>query len=157
MGIIANYKIVTLEELNYLKNCDGKATCEFLYEGCIDIEKSWDVLKYILTGSSRLTGNVLDNIIPMKFENIVNEVDMGMGPAYYIDKDTVKEMSVEMEKFTEDVFKSKIDVDKMGAERILSGWNFESVFEYAYSYFKILKEYFKRASSECKYIVVWLD
>lgn len=156
MGIIANYKAVTLEELKKLQSGEID-TCEFLYKDSMDIEKSWDVLKYILTGSSRITGNILDNIVPMSYENILNDEDMGMGPAVYIDNQTVKEMSKEMEKISKEDFISKIDIEKIHADGILQGWDFESIFNYSYSYFEILKEYFKKSSDEDKYMVTWLD
>lgn len=158
MGIIANYTSVTADELKKLQNMEVD-TWDFLNnnENHIDIEKSWDVLKYILTGSSGFTGDALDNIVPMSFENVVNDEDMGMGPAVYIDPQTVKEMSEEMEKVTEEIFKSRIDVDKMSKEGILSSWDFESIFEYAYSYFEILKEFFKKFAKNDNYIVTWLN
>lgn len=158
MGIIANYTLVTADELKKLQNKEVD-TWDFLNnnENHIDIEKSWDALKYILTGSSGFTGDALDNIIPMSFENIVNDEDMGMGSAVYIDVKTVKEMSKELDSITEEEFKSRIDVDKMGAEGILSGWDFETIFEYAYSYFEILKEFFKKSAENDNYIVTWLD
>ena len=137
MGIIANYKSVTLTELQQLQNGDID-TFEFLNKDYIDIEKSWDILKYILTGSSGPTGNVLDNIIPINFENILNDEDMGMGPAIYLDTQTVKEMSKEMEKISKEDFISKIDIEKIHANDILKGWSFEDIFNYSYSYFEIL-------------------
>lgn len=156
MGIIANYKSVTLTELQQLQNGDID-TFEFLNKDYIDIEKSWDILKYILTGSSGPTGNVLDNIIPINFENILNDEDMGMGPAIYLDTQTVKEMSKEMEKISKEDFISKIDIEKIHANDILKGWSFEDIFNYSYSYFEILKDYFKKSAEEDKYIVMWLD
>lgn len=156
MGIIANYKSVTLTELQQLQNGDID-TFEFLNKDYIDIEKSWDILKYILTGSSGATGNVLDNIIPINFENILNDEDMGMGPAIYLDTQTVKEMSKEMEKISKEDFISKIDIEKIHANDILKGWSFEDIFNYSYSYFEILKDYFKKSAEEDKYIVMWLD
>lgn len=158
MGIIANYTSVTADELKKLQNMEVD-TWDFLNnnENHIDIEKSWDVLKYILTGSSRITGNVLDNIVPMSFENVVNDEDMGMGSAVYIEPQTVKEMSKEMEKISKEDFISKIDIEKIHADGILQGWTFEDIFNYSYSYFEILKEYFKKASDEDKYMVTWLD
>ena len=156
MGIIANYKSVTLTELQQLQNGDID-TFEFLNKDYIDIEKSWDILKYILTGSSGPTGNVLDNIIPINFENILNDEDMGMGPAIYLDTQTVKEMSKEMEKISKEHFISKIDIEKIHANDILKGWSFEDIFNYSYSYFEILKDYFKKSAEEDKYIVMWLD
>lgn len=156
MGIIANYKSVTLTELQQLQNGDID-TFEFLNKDYIDIEKSWDILKYILTGSSGPTGNVLDNIIPINFENILNDEDMGMGPAIYLDTQTVKEMSKEMEKISKEDFISKIDIEKIHANNILKGWPFEDILSYSYSYFEILKDYFKKSAEEDKYIVMWLD
>lgn len=156
MGIIANYKSVTLTELQQLQNGDID-TFEFLNKDYIDIEKSWDILKYILTGSSGATGNVLDNIIPIDFENILNDEDMGMGPAVYLDTQTVKEMSKEMEKISKEDFISKIDIEKIHANNILKGWPFEDILSYSYSYFEILKDYFKKSAEEDKYIVMWLD
>ncbi len=156
MGIIANYKSVTLTELQQLQNGDID-TFEFLNKDYIDIEKSWDILKYILTGSSGATGNVLDNIIPIDFENILNDEDMGMGPAIYLDTQTVKEMSKEMEKISKEDFISKIDIEKIHANNILKGWPFEDILSYSYSYFEILKDYFKKSAEEDKYIVMWLD
>ena len=156
MGIIANYKSVTLTELQQLQNGDID-TFEFLNKDYIDIEKSWDILKYILTGSSGATGNVLDNIIPIDFENILNDEDMGMGPAVYLDTQTVKEMSKEMEKISKEDFISKIYIEKIHANNILKGWPFEDILSYSYSYFEILKDYFKKSAEEDKYIVMWLD
>lgn len=158
MGIIANYTSVTADELKKLQNKEVD-TWDFLKnnENYIDIEKSWDVLKYILTGSSGFTGDALDNIVPMSFENVVNDEDMGMGPAVYIDNQTVKEMFKELDSITEEEFKSRIDVDKMGAEGILSGWNFETIFGYAYPYFMELKKLFKQSAENNKYIILWLS
>lgn len=158
MGIIANYTSVTADELKKLQNMEVD-TWDFLNnnENHIDIEKSWDILKYILTGSSGITGDVLDNIVPMSFENIVNDEDMGMGSAVYLDTQTVKEMSKEMEKISKEDFISKIDIEKIHANDILKGWSFEDIFNYSYSYFEILKDYFKKSAEESKYIVVWLD
>lgn len=156
MGIIANYKSVTLTELQQLQNGDID-TFEFLNKDYIDIEKSWDILKYILTGSSGATGNVLDNIIPINFENILNDEDMGMGPAIYLDTQTVKEMSKEMEKISKEDFISKIDIEKIHTNNILKGWPFEDILSYSYPYFEILKDYFKKSAEEDKYIVMWLD
>lgn len=158
MGIIANYTSVTADELKKLQNMEVD-TWDFLNnnENHIDIEKSWDVLKYILTGSSRITGNILDNIVPMSFKNIVNDEDMGMGPAVYIEPEIVKEMFQKLDNITEEEFKSRIDVDKMSKESILSGWDFKDIFDYSYSYFKILKEFFKKSAENGNYIVTWLD
>lgn len=158
MGIIANYTSVTANELKKLQNMEVD-TWDFLNnnENYIDIEKSWDVLKYILTGSSRITGNILDNIVPISYENILNDEDMGMGPAVYIDNQTVKEMSEKMEKISKEDFISKIDIEKIHADGILQGWTFEDIFNYSYSYFKILKEFFKESTENDNYIVTWLN
>ena len=158
MGIIANYTSVTLDELQKLQNYEVD-TYEYLYnnENHIDIEKSWDVLKYILTGGVSVTGSVLDNIVPMSFENVLNDEDMGMGPAVYIDVQTVKEMAKELDGVTEEDFKSKIDVEKLSANDILSHWDFKEIFEYSYSYFLELQSFFNKSAEDGKYIVVWLD
>lgn len=158
MGIIANYTSVTANELKKLQNMEVD-TWDFLNnnENHIDIEKSWDVLKYILTGSSRITGNILDNIVPISYENILNDEDMGMGPAVYIDNQTVKEMSKKMENISKEDFISKIDIEKIHADGILQGWTFEDIFNYSYSYFKILKEFFKESTENDNYIVTWLN
>jgi len=161
MGIIANYKSVTIEELKKLQNYELN-TWDFLHHNdeYLDIEKTWNLIKYILTGATSPTGNVLDNVMPMSFEMVVNDEDMGMGPASYIDSAKVKEMAKEMEKFTEDVFKSNIDAGKIIADEvypIYEGEDENSIFEYAYPYFEMLKEYFKKASQEDKYMVFWLN
>lgn len=161
MGIIANYKSVTLDELKKLQHGELN-TWHFLHHNdeYLCIEKTWNLIKYILTGATPPTGNVLDNVMPISFENTVNDEDMGMGPASYIDNATVKEMSIEFEKFTEEVFKSNIDAQKMIADEvypIFEGETNETIFEYAYPYFEMLKEYFKKASMEDKYIVLWLS
>lgn len=161
MGIMANYKSVTLEELKKLQRGEID-TWDFLHQNddYLDIDKTWNIIKYVLTGATRPTGSVLDNIIPMSFENAVNDYDMGMGSAIYIDNQTVKEMSLQMETFTEDVFKSKIDIQKMVSDEVyplFEGEDKEIIFEYAYPYFLELKKLFKQSAQDNNYIILWLS
>ena len=159
---MANYKSVTLEDLQKLQNGELD-TWEFLHSNgeYLDIDKTWQIIRYVLTGTAMgCNGNILDNITPYDWNNVINDEDMGMGPAMYINNITVKEISNKLEKFTKENFKENISIEDMVEKQIYPIYeddDVQEIFEYSYPYFLELKDYFARTSNENKYIIFWLS
>ena len=167
MGMISNYLRVSQSELeSYLE--DSTKLEERVYsddnhkDTClIDIEKSWEGLFYILTGKSLAE----EDEAKAPFAWILNapqvideEQDMGYGPANYITAEQTKELSTAMNKMSIEQLKDRFDGDLMNEEGVYPViWDEEDALEYLLEYFKLLKDFFKKAAAENQAVIQFID
>lgn len=167
MGMIGNVIRVSQEELNsFLNNSETLENKIYSDEAeeaewFLDLDKSWDGINYILTG--KIIGglenepNELQRAL-FSLQIIDEEQDLGFGPAQYLNPNQVKETYAELEKFTDDHIKSKINASEMTEIGIYPDiWNEPESHEFLVDSFNELKAFYKKASENNQAIVTFIN
>jgi len=121
----------------------------------LDIDKSWDGISFLLTGSGAgAASGELSNII-FSGKLVDEEQDMGMGPAHYVDSDEVKSLNDKISKLEVEELREKFDTGKMTRLGIYPDiWEEgEEEFSYLIHYFKQLQAFYQKAVNENQAII----
>lgn len=166
MGMTGNYKMATLEEITQLYNKEI-STPDFLYhnnnnDNYLDIDKTWHILKYILTGESwENFGEDYDYIVPINDKTLIlNDVNMGFGSAMFIPVDKISKAYAYMDNISKENFKKNISINDMLENEIYpiqDKDDIKEIFNYVYPYFLELKKFFEKAYNQDKYIIFWIS
>lgn len=128
-------------------------------EFTLDIDKSWHAIQFTLTGD--VEGGSSDNILDklMCSDNPIDDEDLGYGPAMLITSSEVKELALELNKISQEEFRSKISIKDMVANDVYCVSDDETedeTFEYIGPYFEDIKVFFKEASSENQAVLFYI-
>lgn len=167
MGMIGNLIRVTRQELNEFLN-DSKIVESKIYgdemmeSTCyLDLDKSWDGINYILTGTTigdlEKTPNALERAL-FSFQYIDEDQDLGYGPVQYLHPEQVKETCTALQMITDDVLKSKFNGSVMNNMGIYPEvWTNPEAYGYLEEYFFELKEFYQIASQNNQAIVTYIS
>ena len=113
----------------------------------IDLDKSWHVMHYLLTGEELGTESPL-SLIQQDYPSI-GDIDIGWGPAFAINAATMAAFARAAAPIEFSRFRYRFDPDAMSAVDIYLGGAFESNddvgFAYVEGYFEILRDF----STDC--------
>jgi Domain of unknown function (DUF1877) len=127
----------------------------------LDIDKSWEAIFYLLTGYPVAEiENVSTTLSWTLFSGQVvdEEQNMGYGPAQYITSEQVKELNIELEKFTREDLQRKYDGKKMNEAGVYPQvWDETESLEYALDNFELLKKFYRTAEKENKAVITFIN
>ena len=132
----------------------------FMQSSCaLNIQKSWQVIHYVLTSGSGVTDN--DNVLSKAVlgDNFINNEDLGFGPAMITSRSEVKKISSILGVISKKDFKSMFDFQNMLRKEIYSVNKAESeseFFEYIWCNFNSLQNIFREAAENSQCIVFFL-
>ncbi len=113
----------------------------------IDIDKSWHVIHYLLTGDAEATDSPL-SLLQRAYPSIGDQ-DIGWGPAFAIDAESMAEFARAVQPIRLSDFRYRFDPVRMSTEEIYLGGSFEADddegFEYFEHWFGVLKDF----ANEC--------
>ena len=124
---------------------------------CID--KAWHAIHYIVTGcvwdipEDNLLGQLVLGGEP------IDDEDLGYGPARLIPKETVSQISENLEKWDEAVFHENFHMQDMISNEIypvMSDEDEESFFEYIWENFAELKKFYIAAAEDGQNVIAFL-
>ncbi len=161
MSMIGNFLMIN--EANYKKiTTNPDNITNFLYEtdheneNFLDIDKTWHVIHYLLTG------DVYEGEPPQRDVIlggvVIGDIDVGYGPARILDKEEVKNVSDYLTTISNEVLLSKYDEKKLNELEIYPGWeNIVEDQEYIIDYFNQLKKFYELASQKKYYVIQYID
>ncbi|SCW31754.1 protein of unknown function [Paenibacillus tianmuensis] len=175
MSMIGNYCKITKEQFDLLYQ-NKIAVSEFLYSDGghlsendkLDIDKAWDIINFVLTGQSMMNmGEHMENMnnLPPIFHIVlggkeISNEDIGYGSARYLTNQEVKECYLSIKGMTKEDFQKRSDIEKMlenVVHPLMEDEDGEEVFEYSYHHFEALQSFFEQASSEDKYMLLYIN
>lgn len=169
MSMIANFLRVSQDELDAFLN-DSSLLEDRIYNeesdesNLLDIDKSWDGIIYLLTGSGLQNVDLSDDSglhkIIFSGQLIDPEQDLGYGPAHYLTPEEVKNVSKSLSGISKENLYSKYNPSDMAAQEVYPIiWEEEGdeAFDYLYSYFEDLKEFYEQAAKENQAVISILN
>lgn len=124
----------------------------------VDIEKSWDGINCLLTGS--IVGgseHPLEKVLfSMQYVD-VNQ-DLGYGPANYVTSIQVKAINEEISKITDEQLKSRFDSKLMEELEIYpNDWENPDIINYLIDNFKIIQQFYDDAAKNDQVVITFLS
>jgi hypothetical protein len=162
MGMICTFIRVSTAELEvYQKDSSqlseriNKETPDpFFY----DIDKSWDGIIYLLTGSnSSDTSQYLSKII-FSGQLIDKEQDLGTGPAHYLNPQQVKDIYDQIKEIVPVSLKEKFDAASMKELGVYPNvWDHEDAVDYLVEYFETVQEVYALAVEHNEALITFIS
>ncbi|NDW09575.1 DUF1877 family protein [Dysgonomonas sp. 520] len=169
--MIANFLRVSQEELDsYLK--DSSLLEDRIYDDerededpyLLDIDKAWDGILYLLTGKGveeiDFSNSAGLHCAIFSGQMIDPEQDLGYGPAHYLTPNQVKSISnALLKKDKDDLYKVFNPEDMTDKEIYPEIWEDEGdeAFDYLYTYFQQLQQFYDQAASEDQAVISILN
>ncbi|KNY25514.1 YfbM family protein [Pseudobacteroides cellulosolvens] len=160
MSMIGNYLLVDEGLIHGI--ISGKiGISEILYntehsdDEYLDIDKSWHAIHYILCG--QCWDGELPYFNAVLGGTIINDEDIGYGPARYLTPSEIKEVHEAIKNITEDEFKNKFDCKELVANDIYPQFSSNDDVDYVWSYFTMVQNIFEKASQNGKYMLLYIN
>ncbi|MDF1497123.1 MAG: YfbM family protein [Patescibacteria group bacterium] len=161
--MIANFKFILPSKLEELKQ-KPQLIENFLYpdddsifNDHIDIDKAWEGIHFLLTGSNWEGGEPPLAYVVMGGVAIGD--DIGYGPARYIEAQKVKEIYDAFKDITEEDLKNRFDPEKIKKAEIYpfaSSCSNED-FDYLLGHFRSLKDFYKKTVEQGNAMLQYLN
>ena len=123
-----------------------------------DVDKSWEALLYILTGSG-IADDPKEGLAKIfNSDRIIDdEQDLGYGPANYVNPEEVVQISKELSAIDRDDLADRFDPDAMNAAAIYpEGWADGDMLEYLLDHFDILRDFYAAAASQSAAVIFYV-
>lgn len=123
-----------------------------------DIDKSWDGIIYLLTGSnSSNTAQPLSRII-FSGQLIDKQQNLGTGPAHYLNPGEVKELHEAIAGIVPASLKARFDAARMKEVGVYPNvWDHDDTADYLIEYFETVQEVFARATEQQQAIITFIN
>ena len=121
-------------------------------EDGLNLEKSWHVLHYLLTGKAEEAPPPLGNAI-LGGEEIGG--DLGYGPARFLTPQQVREVALALAAISKGDLRERFDLKAMKAANIYPVRD-KSELELAQGYFELLSRYYAEASAQGNAMLLWI-
>lgn len=123
----------------------------------LDIDKSWHLIHFLLTGRAWDGEDPLRNVVLGGSE--IGDQDVGYGPARYLRPSQVCEISGTLSSISGDELWRRFDVTKVRAAEIYpSGWEgIDEERSYILENFEALKAFFNEAAQENEAMLLYLN
>jgi len=164
--MIGNFIAINSDDWDRLTN-NPKEIEAFLYpemadyesigEKYIDIDKAWNVIHFILTGSAD-EGNEPNRNVILGGEELGE--DVGYGPARFVGKDKVKQINELLSTLTDDIIEAKFDINLFREIKIYPNfWDDPSDddVEYFKGYFNDLKDFYTFAADNNLHVIQYIN
>lgn len=161
MGMICNMLRVSLSQLEtYLQDSELLANRIHAENDpqLYDIDKSWDGIIYLLTGSnSSDTTQFLSRII-FSGQLVDKNQDLGTGPAHYLLPAQVKDINDQIRGIDPASLKEKFNASAMKELGVYPNvWDHEDAADYLIEYFETVQEIYASASANDEAIITFIS
>jgi len=171
MGMIGNFFRTDKETVLKLQR-DELSLYDVIYDGRdfskyadeeanLDISKLWHVIHFTLSGNKDWgsTEEPLSKVIPTRNvlnDNVLNEEDMGYGPAIFVSDTEVQEICSALKAVTLDWLRAKYSPSEMLANNIyLAGVGIEV--EEVYQHLECIAAFYNKAAQENQYVLFFIN
>lgn len=160
MSMIGNYLLVDEEIIHGISSGEIDISY-YLYnteheeDEYLDIDKSWHAIHFILCGSSAEGEIPFFNVV--LGGTIINDEDVGYGPARYLTPVEIKEAYEVIKNIMEEDFRKKFDWNKLAESDIYPQFDSNDDVEYVWSYFTMVQSLFEKASQNGKYMLLYIN
>lgn len=122
-----------------------------------DLDKAWDGIRYLLTGSSLEESEAHPTLLSRAVMGgtKIGE-DIGYGPMSYLTPEEVQEISCALSKISPEELSKKFDVALMNEKKIYPGPFDEKDTEYVAGYYEVMRDYYKDAAKRKNGLLVAL-
>lgn len=162
MGMICTLIRVSVTELEAYQK-DSSLLAERINKGTpdpyfYDIDKSWDGIIYLLTGSnSSDTSQSLSKII-FSGQLIDKEQDLGTGPAHYLNPQQVKDIYDQIKEIIPASLKKNFDARAMKELGVYPNvWDHEDATDYLVEYFETVQEVYALAVDHNEALITFIS
>jgi hypothetical protein len=165
MGMIGHYCKIIEKDFYKLKN-EEIFVSDFIYTETftenlketdfLDIDKAWHAIDFVLTHDPEIFP--LADVVLGGRE--ITDEDVGYGSARYLTNEEVKQCHQFIKDITEKEFRSTFNVKEMIEQSIYlaaSDEDEDDFFEYVYLHFKHLQDFFEKASTENRYMLLYIS
>ena len=149
MGMIGYFYRADAAEVERLR-ADTAPLWEDAADGkLLDVDKSWHVIHYVLTGSAWETcpDDPLSQLV--LGGEALREEDLGYGPARVLDAVTVRQIADALKSWDQPHFRASFDMKSMLEDNIyplMDDEDEETLFDYTWHYFELLKTFLHNAA-----------
>lgn len=123
----------------------------------VDLDKSWHIIHYLLTGSEGASESAL-NIIADERDKLA-EIDLGLGVPFVIDAKRVAEVSSAMSQVSDDGFLAGLAPSQMPLESLYLGNSVaedpDEMGDYALEYLHILRDFLRDATENGDAVITY--
>ena len=156
MSMIGYFKAISPSRLKSIKK-DKAAQKKFCStDGAINVDKTWEIIHFTLTGNKQVDGAGSLSVDPFGIHHF--EVDLGYGPASYLDPEEVGEVAEHLNRINPDSFSNFINAEELASANVY-GSNEESdeeIIEYVLPYYKEVRDLYLKTVKGKKGIVFWV-
>lgn len=152
MGMIGQYLLVTDEELSKLKNNELDI---YFKESDLDIDKSWQLLHFILCGEIGGGEPPLGHVVPLN-DSIIDNDSLG---TFYLTASEVEEAYSAIQDLSADNFNKMYNFHDLMDEQLyplVENDDSYEIFEYTYSYFLEIKDLYKQAVANKQSVIFFI-
>jgi len=165
MSMIGNYLRLPEADLSRFI-ADPEAIMGFLYPDDdsafpsnrhLDIDKTWQIIHFLLTGSAWEGEAPLRNAV--LGGSVIGDIDVGYGPARYLRPPEVSEVALALSAISPVMLWSRFDLKAARDNEIYpTGWEGnDTERDYAMDYFQQLKTFFDEANKQNEAIILYLN
>jgi hypothetical protein len=166
MSMIGNYLRVSEAELNRLLEAPEsissllypESPSSFSNDRHLDIDKSWQLIQFLLTGDPWEGEPPLRNVVMGGTE--LGDVDVGYGPARYLTPTEVQVVTAALASLSPQELWSRFDAEKIRDAEIYPDGCWEedpTLGEYVQGNFQQVKDFFSRAAQERQAVLLWIN
>ena len=162
MSMIGNYLALSVEQLDALRG-NPESVSDFLYpdegdpncEASLDIDKSWHLIHFLLTGSAWEGTAPLADAVLGGVE--LGDEDVGYGPARFLIPDRVGEVAQALARIGGDELWRRFDPAAAAAAEIYpEGWSQDDR-EYVVGNYEDVVSFFRRAADAGNAVLIYLN
>ncbi len=126
----------------------------------LNIEKTWDAIQYVLRKTQFETKE--DEYVRHLISGgeMVNEEDLGYGPASYFTKEQTVRLNNILNKWDKEMFRKNFHIKSMLEDRVYPLRNDEEeeeFFSYIWAGFSGIKQIFEEAAREGEYVITFIS
>ncbi|MEK3672750.1 YfbM family protein [Paenibacillus sp. FSL R10-2771] len=155
MGMIGNYITVTAELLQAIR--DEEISLHGI-EPKLDIDKAWQALHYTLSGGGTEGDSALGAVVPMNGQHYAGHYSDA--EVFVLEPEQVKETAAALEGIEESYVRERYQFRQMldeGVYPLVDDDEPEEFFDYMYTYFTAMKEFYRTASADQAYVVFYIS
>lgn len=155
MGMIGNYITASAELLQAIRN---EETSLHGIEPKVDIDKSWQALHYILSGGEAEEASPLGAVVPLNGPLYIGHYSDA--EVFALEPEQVKETADALEGIEESYMRERYQFRRMldeGIYPLMDDDEPEEFFDYLYTYFLAVKEFYRKASADQAYVVFYIS
>lgn len=159
MGMSGNY--IAVEEAVLNEVLQGKTDIldiDLTASNCLDIDKTWQAILFLLCDEIADGEPPLGYVVPLRGENLIGDCGMDYG-AFYLTANQVAEALVAIKPYTREQLLAQFDWSSFIEHDIypvMADEDETQFFDYVYSNFEALKQFFINVQAEKKSVIFYI-